>query len=87
MAIFLWIEQPLKESNALNESSLLKSHPSCLAIYIYFALNCAEVKKNWKCDSEELSEWKLVVSFVRHYLRSRLEKGLMSTVRNLFNCI
>ena len=57
MAIFLWIEQTLKESNALNASqSLLKSHPSCLAIYIYFVLNSAKVKKNWKCDSEELFE-------------------------------
>ena len=45
----------VKNSNALNVSQcLLKSHLSCLAIYIYFVLNSAKVKKNWKCDSEKL---------------------------------
>ena len=45
------------EGNALNASQcLIKSHLSCLAIYItrYFALNFAKVRKIWKCDSEEL---------------------------------
>ena len=46
-------------------------HLSRLEIYIYFVLNSAKVKKKWKCDSEELFERKLVVSFVLHYLRSR----------------
>ena len=35
---------------------LLKSHLSCLAIYIHFVLNFAQSsdkKKNWKCDSEK----------------------------------
>ena len=45
----------VKNSNALNVSQcLLKSHLSCLAIYIYFVLNSAKVKKKWKCDSEKL---------------------------------
>ena len=50
---------------------LLKSHLSFLASNIYFVLNSAKVKKKWKCDSEKLFEWKLVVSFVLYYLRSR----------------
>ena len=33
----------------------MKSHLSCLAIYIYFGLNSAKVKM-WKCDSGELFE-------------------------------
>ena len=47
---------------------------SGLAIYIYFVLNSAQSsgkKSNWKCDSEELFERKLVVYFVLHYSRER----------------
>ena len=35
---------------------LLQSHLSCLASNIYFVLNSAKVKKNWKCDSKKLFE-------------------------------
>ena len=34
-----------------------------------FCTQLCKGKKKWKCDSEELLDWKLVVSFVRHYLR------------------
>ena len=32
-------------------------------------------KNNWKCDSQELFETKLVVYFVLHYSRKRLIHG------------
>ena len=55
----LWVLQTFKESNAfITSQCLLKSHLSCLAIYIYFVLNSTQYsgRKNWKCDSEELFE-------------------------------
>ena len=54
--------------------------------FIYFVLNFARSsgKKNWKCDSEELFERKLVY-FVLHYSRKRFfRKGFHPELRNLF---
>ena len=71
---------------------LLKSHLGCLAVYIYFVLNSAQSsgkRKNWKCDSEELFERKLIVYFVLHYSRKRfVRKGFDPELWdwNLFNC-
>ena len=50
-----------------------KSHLSLLLsyIYLYSTLYSFQVKKNWKCDSEELLERKLVVYFALHYSRKR----------------
>ena len=55
MAILLWIQKTLKESNALSASLCLKEL-SCLASYIHFMTQPRKGKKNWKCDSQELFE-------------------------------
>ena len=58
-----------KESNTLSGSVI-----SVVWLFVLFVLNSAHSsgkKNNWKCDSQEIFERKLVVNFLFHYSRKR----------------
>ena len=63
---------------------LLKLHLSCLAIYSYFVLNSAKVKK-WKCDSENyLNESLLSFLCFIIYGQGSFENGFDVNCQNFF---